>query len=124
MDWFNDFQRIVRGDDIEGIIDREAVRPGRDCATEEQRRMRRGVLGVVDAIKSAGAESYPGLIALAAICASLTVEQFALFAFLLSGGGFTEYANYRGVSRTAVHRQWSRIVAKNPSLRDMAGRRK
>lgn len=124
QDWFNDFQRIVRSDDIEGIIDREALRPGRDVDTPEIKRQKLDVLGVVDAIKASDSGSYPALIRLAAICASLTEEQFALFTWILGGGGLTKYAMDRGVSRAAVHRQWGRIVAKNPSLKDMTSRRR
>lgn len=123
MDVYNDFQRIVRSDDISGVIDREALRPGRDVEKPSLRRDMDDVLGVVDAIKAARESSYPALISLASICASLTVEQFALFAHVLCGWGLTEYANTRGVSREAVHRQWKRIVAKNPSLANMTRRR-
>lgn len=123
MDWYNDFQRMVRSDDISRVIDREAVRPGRDVESPAVRRDMDDVLVVVDAIKSARETSYPALINLACICSSLTVEQFALFAHVLCGWGLTEYANSRGVSREAVHRQWKRIVAKNPSLAYMTARR-
>jgi len=124
QDWFNDFQRIVRSDDIEAIIDREAIRPGRSVDSDEVEQGKRDVLGVVDAIKSSRKSSYPALIRLAVICASLTIEQFELFAWIIGGGGLTEYAKGRGVSRAAVHRQWNRIVAKNPSLREVTPRRK
>lgn len=123
MDYFNDFQRVVRSDDIERVIDRFAVRRGRDVEVPELRRDMDDVLCVVDAIKAARETSYPALICLAGICASLTVEQFALFAHVLCGWGLTEYARSRGVSREAVHRQWRRIVAKNPSLAHMTARR-
>lgn len=123
MDYYNDFQRIVRSDDIGRVIDRFAVKRGRDVEDPSLRRDMDDVLCVVDAIKAARETSYPALINLACICASLTVEQFSLFAHVLCGWGLTEYANSRGVSREAVHRQWRRIVAKNPSLADMARRR-
>lgn len=32
MDYYNDFQRIIRSDDIAKVIDRYLVRNGRDCA--------------------------------------------------------------------------------------------
>lgn len=122
MDYFNDFQNVVRSDDIERVIDRFAVRRGRDVEYPDVRRDMDDVLGVIDAIKAARETSYPALIGLAGICASLTVEQFSLLAHVLCGWGLTEYARFRGVSREAVHRQWRRIVAKNPALADMTRR--
>ena len=70
-DYFNDFERVVRSDDIDSVIDNHRLRDGRSCLTSEQERIRADVLSVLDVLYSAPDASRPALIRLASIVSSL-----------------------------------------------------
>lgn len=123
MDYFNDFQRVVRSDDISAVIDRYRLKQGRDCTDTETRRAMRDVLSVIDAMKLCRRDSYPHIIKLARFCASFTPTQCALFFHVIGGGTLSEYAISEGVSEQAAHQMWCRIVRKNPELDGIHKRR-
>lgn len=122
-DYFNDFVNVVRSDDIGSVIDRHALRPGRDCMTAEQTRSRDDVLAVLDVIYGSPSTSRPALIALAAIVATLDVRQLDLLVHVLRGGTFTDYAMYEGggVTKAAVGQRWKTIVRRCPALAYVKG---
>lgn len=116
MDYYNDFQRIVRSNDIAGVIDRYREWSGRDCRTEEQVRSHMGVKAVLDAIYASSPGSHAALIRLAEICSKLTPKQFDLLIHILRNGTLTEYACLDGVSTSAVSQRWKTVMGKCPDL--------
>lgn len=120
-DYFNDFERIVRSDDIGPVIDRHRKRPGRDCLTGEQLRSRADVLAVLDVIYDSPKASRPALIALASIVSSLDPAQLDLLVHVLRGGTFTDYAMGEGITKAAVGQRWKTIVRRCPALAYVKG---
>ena len=116
MDTYNDFQRMVRSDHIEDVIDRYREWRGRDCRTPEQIRAHDDVKAVLDAIYSSCPGSHEALIRLAKVCSMLTPNEFALLIHILRGGTFSQYASNVGVTGAAVGQRWSRVVGRLPIL--------
>lgn len=121
MDWYNDFQRMVRADNIEHVIDKYREWRGRDCTTPEQKRAREDVKAVLDAIYASSPSSHAALIRLADTCARLTTKQFALLIHILRGGTFSEYAIDEGVTGAAVGQRWKTAVKHSPVLSGIKG---
>ena len=121
MDYYNDFQRIVRSYDIESVIERYKEWHGRECLTPEQIRARTDVTAVLDAIYTSSPESHSALIRLAKICASLNPTQFNLLIHILRGGTLTEYAKREGVSCSAVSQRLATMFRRDPLLKSLRG---
>lgn len=119
MDWYNDFQNIVRSENIEDVIDKYGEWRGRECTTPEQKRAHDDVKAVLDAIYASSPSSHEALIRLADTCARLTAKQFRLLIHILRGGTFSEYANSEGVTGAAVGQRWKTIVGRAPMLSDV-----
>lgn len=122
MDYYNDFQNMVRSDDIARVIDRYREWRGRECLTEEQIRSRDDVKAVLDAIYAASPASYGALIRLAGVCSELSARQFALLVHVLRGGTFTQYATDEGVTPAAVGQRWKTAVRRCQELSEVKGR--
>lgn len=120
-DYFNDFERVVRSDDIDSVIDNHRLREGRSCLTPEQERIRADVLSVLDVLYSAPDSSRPALIRLASIVSSLEPGQLGLLVHVLRGGTFTDYALCEGVTKAAVGQRWKTIVGRCPLLAEVKG---
>lgn len=120
-DYFNDFERVVRSDDIDSVIDNHRLRDGRSCLTPEQERIRADVLSVLDVLYSAPDASRPALIRLASIVSSLEPGQLGLLVHVLRGGTFTDYALCEGVTKAAVGQRWKTIVGRCPLLAEVKG---
>lgn len=120
-DYFNDFERIVRSDDIDSVIDNHRLRDGRSCLTPEQERSRADVLSVLDVLYSAPDASRPALIRLASVVSSLEPGQLGLLVHVLRGGTFTDYALCEGVTKAAVGQRWKTIVGRCPLLAEVKG---
>ena len=112
MDWYNDFQRMVRSDDIGRIIDRHGIRRGKTCRTRQEE----SVLSVLDAIYASDPSAYPALIRLATIFHAVTPDQMKLIVHVLRGGTFTQYAMTEGVTKAAVGQRWKTAVKRSPLL--------
>lgn len=115
-DWFNDFQNIVRSDDIVRVIDRHRLRKGRDTKADECIRQERDILGILDALYACAPESYPAAIRLANIFHAVTPDQMRLVIHTLRNGTFTEYAMSEGVTKAAVGQRWKTVVKRSPLL--------
>ena len=120
-DYFNDFERIVRSDDIDSVIDSHRLRGGRSCLTPEQERSRADVLSVLDVLYAAPDASRPALIRLASVVSSLDPGQLGLLVHVLRGGTFTDYALCEGVTKAAVGQRWKTIVGRCPLLAEVKG---
>lgn len=120
-DYFNDFERVVRSDDIDSVIDNHRLRGGRSCLTPEQERVRADILSILDVLYSAPGSSRPALIRLASIVSSLEPDQLGLLVHVLRGGTFTEYALCEGVTKAAVGQRWKTIVGRCPLLAEVKG---
>lgn len=122
QDYYNDHQNMVRSADIESVIDKFSEWRGRDCRTREQIRCHMDVAAVLDAIYAACPESYPALIRLASICASLTPRQYSLLVHVLRNGTFSEYAIGDGTTPAAVGQRWATMVRACPDLAEVKRR--
>lgn len=120
-DYFNDFERIVRSDDIGSVVDNHRLREGRSCLTPEQERSRADVLSVLDVLYAAPDASRPALIRLASVVSSLEPGQLGLLVHVLRGGTFTDYALCEGVTKAAVGQRWKTIVGRCPLLAEVKG---
>ena len=116
MDWYNDFQNIVRSDEIERIIDRHRLRKGRNVESAEHLRRKKDVLGVLDALYACDPASYPAVIRLANVFHAVTPDQMRLIIHTLRNGTFTEYAKDEGVTKAAVGQRWKTVVKRSPLL--------
>jgi hypothetical protein len=123
VNYYNDFQRIVRSDDIAKVIDRHRVRNGKDCADNKHNQSISELAGVLSAMRAVGRKAYPALSRLCKICASLTVHQLALFLHITAGGPLISFAMTEGITEQAAHQMWCRIVRKNPDLANIRKRR-
>ena len=74
MDYYNDFQRIIRSDDITKVIDRYLLRNGRDCADSRNNQPISEISDVFSAMRAVRRNAYPALIKLCCICATLTIS--------------------------------------------------
>ena len=119
MDWYNDFQRMVRSDNLEEVIDRYREWRGRECLTQEQIAARDDVRAVLDAIYASRPASHAALIRLAKICARLTPRQFDLLIHVLRDGTFSQYATGEGVTGAAVGQRWATMLKHCPELSDI-----
>jgi hypothetical protein len=124
MDVYNDFQRMVRSDDITKVIDRHRVRIGKDCADMKHNQSISELEGVFSAMRAVGRKAYPALSRLCKICTSLTVHQLALFLHISAGGPLISFAMDEGITEQAAHQMWMRIVRKNPDLATIRKRRR
>ena len=124
MDYYNDFQRMVRSDDITKVIDRHHVRNGIDCADNKHNQSISELADVLSAMRAVGRKAYPALSRLCKICTSLTVQQLALFLHVIAGGPLISYAMAEGITEQAAHQMWCRIVRKNPDLANIHKRRR
>lgn len=124
MDYYNDFQRMVRSDNIEQVIDRYRVRKGRDCTDSDTKRSLNEVRDVLDSLKACSRITYPALLKLFKYCASFTTLQLALFLHILQGLPLISFANSEGISEQAAHQMWVRMVAKNPGLATLRKKRR
>ena len=124
MDYYNDFQRIVRSDDITKIIDRHHLRNGKDCADSRNNQSLIAMQDVMSAMRAVGRKAYPALIKLCCICATLTISQFSLFLHVTAGRPLITFAKSEGISEQAAHQMWCRIVRKNPDLALIRKRRR
>ena len=120
-DYFNDFERIVRSDDIGSVVDSHRLRGGRSCLTPEQERSRADVLSVLDVLYAAPDASRPALIRLASVVSSLEPGQLGPLVHVLRGGTFTDYALCEGVTKAAVGQRWKTIVGRCPLLAEVKG---
>lgn len=116
MDTYNDFQNMVRSNNIEDVIDRYREWRGRDLRTPEQIRSHNDVKSVLDAIYASCPSSHAALIRLAEICSKLSPKQFDLLIHILRNGTLTQYALSDGVSTSAVSQRWKTVVGKCPDL--------
>jgi hypothetical protein len=124
VNYYNDFQRIVRSDDITKVIDRHRVRNGKDCADMKHNQSISELAGVLSAMRAVGRKAYPALSRMCKICASLTVHQLALFLHITAGGPLISFAMAEGITEQAAHQMWCRIVRKNPDLANIRKRRR
>jgi hypothetical protein len=124
VDYYNDFQKMVRSDDISKVIDRYRVRNGKDCADNKHNQSISELADVLSAMRAVGRKAYPALSTLCKICASLTVHQLALFLHITAGGPLISFAMAEGITEQAAHQMWMRIVRKNPSLANIRKRRR
>ena len=124
MDYYNDFQRMVRSDDITKVIDRHHVRIGKDCADNKHNQSISELAEVLSAMRAVGRKAYPALIKLCCICATLTISQFSLFLHVTAGRPLISFAKSEGISEQAAHQMWCRIVRKNPDLAIIRKRRR
>ena len=124
MDYYNDFQRMVRSDNIEQVIDRYRVRKGRDCTDSDTKRSLNEVRDVLDSLKACRRITYPALIKLFKYCASFTTLQLALFLHVLQGLPLISFANSEGITEQAAHQMWVRMCAKNPDLANLRKKRR
>lgn len=123
MDVYNDFQKMVRSDDIAKVIDRHRVRIGKDCADNRNNQSISEFAEVLSAMRAVGRKAYPALSKLCKLGASLTVHQLALFLHVTAGGPLISYAMAEGITEQAAHQMWCRIVRKNPDLANIRKRR-
>lgn len=124
MDYYNDFQRMVRSDDIAKVIDRHRVRIGKDCADMRHNQSISELAEVLSAMRAVGRKAYPALSKLCKLCASLTVHQLSLFLHVTAGGPLISFAMAEGITEQAAHQMWCRIVRKNPDLANIRKRRR
>lgn len=124
MDVYNDFQRIVRSDNIADVIDRQHIRIGRDCTDSDTKQSLNEMCDVLDAMKKCRRKTYPALIKLCKYCASFTAVQLSLFLHIISGNPLISFANGEGITEQAAQQMWERIVAKNPDLANIRKRRR
>lgn len=124
MDVYNDFQRIVRADNIADVIDRQHIRIGRDCTDSDTKQSLNEMRDVLDAMKKCRRKTYPALIKLCKYCASFTTVQLSLFLHIISGNPLISFANGEGITEQAAQQMWERIVAKNPDLANIRKRRR
>lgn len=124
MNYYNDFQRMVRSDNIEQVIDRYHVRNGKDCTDSGTQRSFNEVRDVLDSLKACRRITYPALIKLFKYCASFTTLQLALFLHILQGLPLISFAISEGISEQAAHQMWVRMVAKNPDLANLRKKRR
>lgn len=124
MDVYNDFQRMVRSDNIADVIDRHHIRIGKDCTDNDTKQSLNEMRDVLDSMKRCRRKTYPALIKLCRYCASLTVVQLALFLHIISGNPLITFANGEGITEQAAQQMWERIIAKNPDLATIRKRRR
>lgn len=124
MDVYNDFQRIVRSDDLEQVIDRYHIRKGRDCTDNNTKRSITEVQDVLDSLKACRRETYPALIKLFKYCATFTTMQLALFLHVIQGLPLISFANGEGITEQAAHQMWARMCVKNPDLANIQKKRR
>ncbi len=124
MDVYNDFQRMVRSDDIEKVIGCHRIRIGKDCADNKHNQSISELADVLAAMRAVGRKAYPALSRLCKICASLTVHQLALFLHITAGGPLISFAMAEGITEQAAHQMWMRMVARNPDLANIRKRRR
>lgn len=124
MNYYNDFQRVVRSDDIEKIIDRHRIRNGKDCADSRNNQPISEISDVLSAMRAVRRKAYPALVKLCCVCATLTISQFSLFLHVTAGRPLISFAKSEGISEQAAHQMWCRIVRKNPDLATIRKRRK
>lgn len=123
MNYYNDFQNVVRSDDLTELIDKYHLRAGRDCTDDETKRAMDDVRNVIDALKLCRPSAHEAVINLAKVLASCSPTQFRLFIHIIGGGALIEYAIREGISEQAAHQMWWRLVNKNPSIKDVHRRR-
>ena len=116
MDWYNDFQNMVRSDDIARVIDRHHLRKGRDLESAAFLRKKKDILGILDALYACDPESYPAAIRLANVFHAVTPDQMKLVIHTLRNGTFTDYAMEEGVTKAAVGQRWKTVVKRSPLL--------
>lgn len=123
MDYYNDFQNMVRSDNIAEVIEKHHLRIGRDCTTNDTKMSIDEVRDVLNVMKQCRRSTYPALIKLCQYCASLTVVQLALFLHIIAGKPLISFAISEGITEQAAQQMWARIVAKNPDLANIRKRR-
>jgi hypothetical protein len=124
MDVYNDFQRIVRSDNIADVIDRQHIRIGRDCTDNDTKQSLNEMRDVLDSMKKCRRKTYPALIKLCKYCASFSISQLSLFLHILSGSPLISFAMAEGITEQAAHQMWCRMVARNPDLANIRQRRR
>jgi hypothetical protein len=124
MDVYNDFQCMVRSDNLEQVIDKYHIRKGRDCTDNDTKQSLNEVRDVLDAMKNCRRKTYPQLIKLCKYCASFTVVQLALFLHIIAGNPLISFANGEGITEQAAHQMWCRMVARNPDLAIIRNKRR
>lgn len=124
MDVYNDFQRMVRSDNIDLVIEKYHLLKGRDCADYRNNQSLIAMQEVMSAMRAVSRKAYPALIKLCSICVSLTVSQLALFLHITAGNPLISFAKSEGISEQAAHQMWCRIVRKNPDLANIRKRRR
>lgn len=83
----------------------------------------RDCLDVTETLKHCSHRSFPHLLRLFVVFASLG-SGAALFQHVLCGGTFTSYAIGEGTSRQAVSQRWTRMSRAVPEIERVARRRK
>lgn len=116
MDVYNDFQNMVRSDNLEQVIDQHHLRIGRDCTDNDTKQSLNEIRDVLDSMKKCRRKTYPALIKLCKYCASFTVVQLSLFLHIISGNPLISFANGEGITEQAAQQMWARMVARNPDL--------
>lgn len=124
MDVYNDFQRMVRADNIAEVIDRNHIRNGKDCTDNDTKQSLDEMRDVLDSMKKCRRKTYPALMKLCKYCASFTTVQLALFLHIISGLPLISFANGEGITEQAAHQMWCRMVARNPDLANIRKRRR
>lgn len=124
MDVYNDFQRMVRSDNLAYVIDRFHLRKGRDCTDFDTKCAMNEVGNVLDEMKKCKRSTYPALIKLCRYCSLFTTVQMALFLHIIQGLPLISFALSEGITEQAAHQMWCRMVARNPDLANIKRKRR
>lgn len=124
MDYYNDFQNMVRSNNIERVIDKHRLHNGKDCIDFDTKQSINEVMDVVDEMKKCRRKTLPHLIKLCRICASFTVVQMALFLHIIQGLPLISFAISEGISEQAAQQMWVRMCNKNPDLAVVRNKRR
>ena len=124
MELYNDFQNMVRSDNLAEVIDRHHLRIGRDCTDFDTKCAMNEVGNILDEMKKCKRSTYPALIKLCRYCSLFTVEQMALFLHIIQGLPLISFALSEGITEQAAQQMWERMVAKNPDLANIRKKRR
>ena len=124
MELYNDFQNMVRSDNLAYVIDRFHLRKGRDCTDFDTKSAMNEVGNVLDEMKKCKRSTYPALIKLCRYCSLFTAVQMALFLHIIQGLPLISFALSEGITEQAAQQMWERMVAKNPDLANIRKKRR
>lgn len=124
MELYNDFQNMVRSDNLAYVIDRFHLRKGRECIDYDTKTAMNEVGNVLDEMKKCKRSTYPAIIKLCRYCSLFTTVQMALFLHIIQGLPLISFANGEGITEQAAQQMWERMVAKNPDLANIRKKRR